>query len=75
MSGGTLLSSTRYIHYGTIDFVMREPGLSWVQQCMTEVQLTVAESSKWVGVITAAITMSDVKDEIDFVGQMTMKYL
>ncbi|KAL1405351.1 putative glycosidase CRH2 [Vanrija albida] len=43
--GGTLLSSTRYIHYGQIDFTM--------------------QASKWAGVVTAAITMSDVKDEID----------
>ncbi|WOO85671.1 putative glycosidase crf2 [Vanrija pseudolonga] len=44
-SGGTLLSSTRYIHYGQIDFTM--------------------QASKWAGVVSAAITMSDVKDEID----------
>lgn len=43
---GTKISSTRYVHYGTIDFVL--------------------ESSKWAGVVTAAITMSDVKDEIDW---------
>ncbi|WVQ94131.1 hypothetical protein IAU59_001209 [Kwoniella sp. CBS 9459] len=43
---GTKISSTRYIHYGTIDFVL--------------------QSSKWGGVVTAAITMSDVKDEIDW---------
>ncbi|WRT63183.1 uncharacterized protein IL334_000086 [Kwoniella shivajii] len=43
---GTKISSTRYIHYGSIDFVL--------------------ESSKWNGVVTAAITMSDVKDEIDW---------
>ncbi|TXT04853.1 hypothetical protein VHUM_03936 [Vanrija humicola] len=44
-NGGTLLSSTRYVHYGQIDFTM--------------------QTSKWAGVVTAAITMSDVKDEID----------
>ncbi|WVQ82814.1 hypothetical protein IAT38_004946 [Cryptococcus sp. DSM 104549] len=45
-NSGTKISSTRYIHYGTIDFVL--------------------EASKWAGVVTAAITMSDVKDEIDW---------
>ncbi|WWC90229.1 uncharacterized protein L201_005162 [Kwoniella dendrophila CBS 6074] len=52
---GTKISSTRYIHYGSIDFVL--------------------ESSKWNGVVTAAITMSDVKDEIDweFPGSTTNK--
>ncbi|RSH80821.1 hypothetical protein EHS25_006990 [Saitozyma podzolica] len=45
-NGGTKISSTRYIHYGKIDFVL--------------------ETSKWAGVVTAAITMSDVKDEIDW---------
>ncbi|RSH84032.1 hypothetical protein EHS25_005277 [Saitozyma podzolica] len=45
-NGGTKISSTRYVHYGTIDFVL--------------------ETSKWAGVVTAAITMSDVKDEIDW---------
>ncbi|WVF66528.1 hypothetical protein IAT40_001268 [Kwoniella sp. CBS 6097] len=52
---GTKISSTRYIHYGAIDFVL--------------------ESSKWGGVVTAAITMSDVKDEIDweFAGATTDK--
>ena len=43
---GTLLSSTRYVHYGRIDFTMK--------------------TSKWAGVVSAAITMSDVKDEIDW---------
>jgi beta-glucanase (GH16 family) len=45
-NGGTVISSTRYVHYGTIDFIL--------------------ETSKWDGVVTAAITMSDVKDEIDW---------
>jgi hypothetical protein len=62
-NGGTKISSTRYIQYGKIDFVI--------------------ETSKWPGVVTAAITMSDVKvscpaltapkltfqDEIDWVGR------
>ncbi|BEI83795.1 hypothetical protein CcaverHIS002_0403990 [Cutaneotrichosporon cavernicola] len=43
---GTKISTTRYVHYGLIDFVM--------------------ETSRWPGVVSAAITMSDVKDEIDF---------
>ncbi|WVR03098.1 hypothetical protein IAU60_000088 [Kwoniella sp. DSM 27419] len=43
---GTKISSTRYIHHGSIDFTL--------------------QSSHWAGVVTAAITMSDVKDEIDW---------
>nr|KIR48427.1 hypothetical protein I312_02272 [Cryptococcus bacillisporus CA1280] len=43
---GSKISSTRYLHYGTIDFTLK--------------------TSKWAGVVTAAITMSDVKDEIDW---------
>ncbi|OXH41529.1 hypothetical protein J008_00612 [Cryptococcus neoformans] len=43
---GSKISSTRYLHYGTIDFTL--------------------QTSKWAGVVTAAITMSDVKDEIDW---------
>ncbi|KAJ7599047.1 glycoside hydrolase family 16 protein [Mycena floridula] len=45
-NGGTRLSSTRFIHYGTITARMR--------------------TSRWAGVVTAFITMSNVKDEIDW---------
>ncbi|KAJ1311229.1 hypothetical protein OPQ81_009729 [Rhizoctonia solani] len=45
-NGGTRISSTRYVHYGTITALIR--------------------TSKWAGVVTAFITMSDVKDEIDW---------
>lgn len=44
-NGGTRMSSTRYVHYGTINFRLK--------------------TSSAAGVVTAAITMSDVKDEID----------
>lgn len=43
---GTKISSTRYVHYGTITARLK--------------------TGKWGGVITAFITMSDIKDEIDW---------
>jgi len=45
-NGGTRLSSTRYVHYGTITARLK--------------------TGRWAGVVTAFITMSDVKDEIDW---------
>lgn len=45
-NGGTRLSSTRYIYYGTITATLK--------------------TGRWGGVVTAFITMSDVKDEIDW---------
>jgi len=52
-NGGTRVSSTRYVHYGTITITMK--------------------SGRWAGVVAAAITMSDIKDEIDweFPGNIT----
>ncbi|EGO03736.1 glycoside hydrolase family 16 protein [Serpula lacrymans var. lacrymans S7.3] len=44
--GGTLMSSTRYVHYGKIT--------------------TRLKTGRWAGVVTAAITMSSIKDEIDW---------
>jgi beta-glucanase (GH16 family) len=44
--GGTRLSSTRYVHYGTITAKLK--------------------TARTKGVITAFITMSDVKDEVDW---------
>lgn len=45
-NGGTRLSSTRFVHYGTISAKLK--------------------TGRWGGVVTAFITMSDVKDEIDW---------
>ncbi|KAJ7223670.1 concanavalin A-like lectin/glucanase domain-containing protein [Mycena haematopus] len=45
-NGGTRLSSTRYIHYGTVTARMK--------------------TGRWAGIVTAFITMSNVKDEIDW---------
>jgi len=45
-NGGTRISSTRYVHYGTITAKLK--------------------TGRWAGVVTAFITMSDVKDEIDW---------
>ncbi|KAF8155554.1 glycoside hydrolase family 16 protein [Crassisporium funariophilum] len=45
-NGGTRLSTTRYVHYGTITARLK--------------------TGRWAGVITAFITMSDIKDEIDW---------
>lgn len=45
-NGGTRLSSTRYLHYGTVTAKIK--------------------TGRWAGVVTAFITMSDIKDEIDW---------
>ncbi|KAF5379208.1 hypothetical protein D9615_005966 [Tricholomella constricta] len=45
-NGGTRLSSTRYLHYGTVTARLK--------------------TGRWGGVITAFITMSDIRDEIDW---------
>jgi len=45
-NGGTRLSTTHYVHYGTISASLK--------------------TGKWPGVVTAFITMSDVRDEIDW---------
>jgi len=45
-NGGTKISSTRYVYYGTITARLK--------------------SGRWGGVVTAFITMSDVRDEIDW---------
>ncbi|KAI0760422.1 concanavalin A-like lectin/glucanase domain-containing protein [Fomes fomentarius] len=45
-NGGTRISSTHYVHYGTITAKLK--------------------TGRWGGVVTAFITMSDIKDEIDW---------
>ncbi|KAJ7269631.1 glycoside hydrolase family 16 protein [Mycena rebaudengoi] len=45
-NGGTRISSTRYLHYGTVTATMK--------------------TGRWAGIVTAFITMSNVKDEIDW---------
>jgi len=45
-NGGTRLSSTRYVYYGTITARLK--------------------TGRWDGVVTAFITMSDIRDEIDW---------
>ncbi|KAF8918651.1 glycoside hydrolase family 16 protein [Mucidula mucida] len=45
-NGGTRLSSTKYLHYGTVTATLK--------------------TGRWAGVVTAFITMSDIKDEIDW---------
>jgi len=60
LPGGTRMSSTRYVHYGTMDFVLSKLAFRFET-------LTLSEASRWAGVVSAAITMSDVKDEIDLV--------
>lgn len=54
-NGGTRLSSTRYMHYGTTTARIK--------------------TGRWAGVVTAFITMSDIKDEIDweFPGDQVMQ--
>jgi len=54
-AGGTRLSTTRYLHYGSVTATMK--------------------TGRWGGVVTAFITMSNVKDEVDweFPGNTTLE--
>jgi hypothetical protein len=68
-NGGTRLSSTRYVHYGTIT-ARRESTFSSLSgplppNLITFINITV-KTGRWGGVVTAFITMSDIKDEIDW---------
>ena len=61
--GGSLLSSTRYVHYGQI-----------TARCMSTLPCIhlifdsryPVKTGRWAGVVTAFITMSSIKDEIDW---------
>jgi beta-glucanase (GH16 family) len=64
-NGGTRLSSTRYVHYGTITATRTHPfPILRIQLPLTCCSLV--KTGRWNGVVTAFITMSDIKDEIDW---------
>jgi hypothetical protein len=61
-NGGTRVSSTRYVHYGTITATSM---LSFYRHRVLRLLTCVSvKASKWAGVVTAFITMSGVKDEV-----------
>ncbi|OBZ67523.1 putative glycosidase crf2 [Grifola frondosa] len=67
-NGGTRLSSTRYVHYGKI--TTRRTYCFSISLRLDETtnadHSTTVKSGRWGGVVTAFITMSDIKDEIDW---------
>ena len=68
-NGGTRLSSTRYVHYGTISATRASFGfLSFFfsEKNADPNQCYAVKTGRWAGVVTAFITMSDIRDEIDW---------
>jgi hypothetical protein len=61
-NGGTRLSSTRYVHYGTITARSKRLQLTPIVRTYA----IAVKTGRWAGVVTAFITMSDIKDEIDW---------
>jgi hypothetical protein len=63
-NNGTRISSTRYVHYGQIS----AKGTPFVlSRSATSSSCCAVMTGKWPGVVTAFITMSDIRDEIDWV--------
>ena len=62
-NGGTRLSSTRYLHYGSVTARRTLPLNS---PSMSMLTMLPVKTGRWGGVVTAFITMSDIKDEIDW---------
>lgn len=65
-NGGTRLSSTRYLHYGTVTARSTSRSYLPVHRRTSELIRCVVKTGRWGGVVTAFITMSDIKDEIDW---------
>lgn len=64
-NGGTKISSTRYIHYGTVTARSKRLFPSPIE-IETQPHPVPVKTGRWGGVVTAFITMSSVKDEIDW---------
>lgn len=64
--GGTLLSSTRYVHYGQITARCECSFFQGALQCNFSFRSCPVKTGRWAGVVTAFITMSSIKDEIDW---------
>lgn len=62
-NGGTKISLTNYLHYGTVTarsmFAIPNWTISWLI-------IALVKTGMWKGVVTAFITMSNVRDEIDW---------
>jgi hypothetical protein len=66
-NGGTRLSSTRYLHYGTVTAKGTSTTASFISNSLTWLfSLQKVKTGRWAGVVTAFITMSSIKDEIDW---------
>ena len=63
-NGGTRLSSTRYVHYGTITARSKYPHV--IFSPFADESMYTVKTGRWAGVVTAFITMSNIKDEIDW---------
>jgi hypothetical protein len=64
-NGGTRLASTKYVHYGSISASSKQLRISIVMLTLTGI-VSIVKSGRWPGVVTAFITMSDIRDEIDW---------
>lgn len=62
-NGGTRLSSTRYVYYGTVTAKCASFNSA---SFMGLLMVSAVKTGRWGGVVTAFITMSDIKDEIDW---------
>jgi hypothetical protein len=62
-NGGTRLSSTRYLHFGTV--TTRRMYVMPLRFFLKIILLSV-RTGRWDGVVTASITMSNIGDEIDW---------
>jgi hypothetical protein len=64
-NGGTRISSTRYVHYGKMTATRTRVFLSLFHTSCHGFYFLV-KTGRWSGVVTAFITMSNIKDEIDW---------
>lgn len=67
-NGGSRISSTRYLHYGTVTARSKHPRSTSHREhrSTTSPFLSSVKTGRWGGVVTAFITMSAVRDEIDW---------
>lgn len=65
-NGGTKISSTRYVHYGQFSAESSYISARHHRQFTDLISITV-KTGKWPGVVAAFISMSDIKDEIEYV--------
>lgn len=64
-NGGSRISSTRYLHYGTVTARCKRPCSTPDRPTLNRIVFPV-KSGRWGGVVSAFITMSAVRDEVDW---------